>query len=98
MRGALSLLTHTSSAKFKRVYGRYYRPLKLSTITDKRISMGHCWNDSYGAKTKYWEEKPVPLPISTPQIPHGMALDCTRASKVPGRGRTARLFTARYAI
>ena len=39
----------------------------------------HWWNDRQ-RKTKVLEEKPVPVPLCPPQIPHGQARDRTMAS------------------
>ena len=40
-------------------------------------------------KTEVLGEKPVPVPLCTPQIPHGLTQDRTRASVVRGRQLTA---------
>jgi hypothetical protein len=40
-------------------------------------------------ETKAIGEKPVPVPLCPPQIPHGMTGDRTRASAVGGRRLTA---------
>jgi hypothetical protein len=45
------------------------------------------WN--WQVKTKELEEKPVPVPLCPPQIPHGLTRDRTRASAVGGRRLTA---------
>jgi hypothetical protein len=45
----------------------------------------HQWNESDKGKPKYSEEKPVPVPLCPPKIPHGLTLDRTRASAVGGR-------------
>jgi hypothetical protein len=47
--------------------------------------MEHRWNETDGT-TEVLEEKPVPLPLSSPQITHGL----TRDSAVGGRLLTAR--------
>jgi hypothetical protein len=41
------------------------------------------------AKTEVFGEKPVPVPLCSPQIPHGLTRDLTRASAVRGRRLTA---------
>jgi hypothetical protein len=40
-------------------------------------------------KTEVLGEKPVPVPLCSPQIPHGLTRDRTRASAVRGRQLTA---------
>jgi hypothetical protein len=45
------------------------------------------WN--WQGKTPVLGEKPVPVPLCPPQIPHGLARDRTRASAVGGRRLTA---------
>jgi hypothetical protein len=45
------------------------------------------WN--WLGKTEALREKPVPVPLCPPQIPHGLALDRTRSSAVGGRRLTA---------
>jgi hypothetical protein len=40
-------------------------------------------------KTEVLGEKPVPVPLCLPQIPHGLTRDRTRASAVSGRRLTA---------
>jgi hypothetical protein len=40
-------------------------------------------------KIEATEEKPVPVPLCPPQIPHGLTRDRTRASAVGGRRLTA---------
>jgi hypothetical protein len=40
-------------------------------------------------KTEVLGEKPVPVPLCPPQIPHGLARDQTWASAVGGRWLTA---------
>jgi hypothetical protein len=45
------------------------------------------WNSQ--GKSKYSGEKPVPVPLCAPQIPHGPTRDRTRASAVRGRRLTA---------
>jgi hypothetical protein len=45
------------------------------------------WN--WQGKTEVLGEKPVPVPLSPPQIPHGLTRDRTRASAVRGRRLTA---------
>jgi hypothetical protein len=45
------------------------------------------WN--WQGKTEVLGEKPVPLPLCPPQIPHGLTRDRTRASAVGGRQLTA---------
>jgi hypothetical protein len=45
------------------------------------------WN--WQGKTKVLGQKPVPVPLCPPQIPHGLSRDQTRASAVGGRRLTA---------
>jgi hypothetical protein len=45
------------------------------------------WN--WQGKTEVLGEKPVPLPLCPPQIPHGLTRDRTRSSAVRGRRLTA---------
>jgi hypothetical protein len=45
------------------------------------------WN--WQGKTEELGEKPVPVPLCPPQIPHGLTRDRTRASAVRGRRLTA---------
>jgi hypothetical protein len=45
------------------------------------------WN--WQGKTEVLGEKPVPVPLCPPQIPHGLTRDRTRASAVRGRRLTA---------
>jgi hypothetical protein len=45
------------------------------------------WN--WQGKTEVLGEKPVPVPLCLPQIPHGLTRDRTRASAVGGRRLTA---------
>jgi hypothetical protein len=40
-------------------------------------------------KTEVLGEKPVPMPLCPPQIPHGLTLDRIGASAVGGRRLTA---------
>jgi hypothetical protein len=51
--------------------------------------MEHRWNLIDGGKPKYSGEKPVPVPLCPPQIPHGLTRDRTQASVVRGRRLTA---------
>jgi hypothetical protein len=44
---------------------------------------------SWQGKTEVLGEKPVPVPLFPPQIPHGLTRDQTRASAVGGRRLTA---------
>jgi hypothetical protein len=46
------------------------------------------WNDTDRGKTEKLEEKPVPVPLCPPQIPHGLTRALTRASAVRGRRLT----------
>jgi len=43
-------------------------------------------NDAERAQSKYREMKPAQTPLCSPQIPHGLALNQTRASTVGDRG------------
>jgi hypothetical protein len=45
------------------------------------------WN--WQGKTELLGEKPVPVPLCPPQIPHGLTQDRTRASAIGGRRLTA---------
>jgi hypothetical protein len=47
------------------------------------------WNEIYRGKPKYSGGKPVPVPLFSPQIPHGLTWDWTRASAVRCRRLTA---------
>jgi hypothetical protein len=51
--------------------------------------MEHMWNETDRGKPKYSGQKPVPVPLCPPQIPHGLTRDWTRASAVGGRRLTA---------
>jgi hypothetical protein len=51
--------------------------------------MEHRWNEIDRRKPKYSGEKPVPVPLCPPQIPHGVSRDRTRASAVGCRRLTA---------
>jgi hypothetical protein len=44
--------------------------------------MQHRWNETDRGKTEVLGEKPVPVPLCPPQIPHGLTRDRTRASAV----------------
>jgi hypothetical protein len=35
----------------------------------------HWWSEIDRGKPKYWGEKPVPVPLCPPQIPHGLTRD-----------------------
>jgi hypothetical protein len=47
------------------------------------------WNDILTGETEELGEKPVPVPLCPPQIPHGLTRARTRASAVRGRRLTA---------
>jgi hypothetical protein len=47
------------------------------------------WNKIHRVKPKYWGEKLIPVPLSLPQIPHGLARDRTQACVMGGRRLTA---------
>jgi hypothetical protein len=49
----------------------------------------HRWNEIERGKPKYAREKPVPVPLCPPQIPHGLTRDRTWASAVGGLWLTA---------
>jgi hypothetical protein len=49
----------------------------------------HWWNEIDRKETEVCGEKPVPVSICPPQIPHGLALDRTRASAMGDRRLTA---------
>jgi hypothetical protein len=49
--------------------------------------MEHRWNETDRGKLKYSGEKPVPVPLCPPQIPHGLTRDQTRAFAVGGGQR-----------
>jgi len=42
------------------------------------MSMQHWWNENDWGKPMSLEEKPVPVPLRPPQIPHGLAWDQSR--------------------
>jgi len=44
------------------------------------MSVKHWWND-----TEELGEEPVPVPLSSPQISHGLAWNRNRATEVRGR-------------
>jgi hypothetical protein len=46
------------------------------------------WNDIWQGKTEELGDKPVPVPLCPPQIPHGLIRARTRASAVRGRRLT----------
>jgi hypothetical protein len=49
------------------------------------MGMEQWWNDTDRKKTKYvLKEKPVPVPLCPPKIPHGLALETTQTSAVTG--------------
>jgi hypothetical protein len=48
------------------------------------------WNDTDRRKTEELGQKPVPVPLCSPQIPHGLTRARTRASAVRGRRLTTR--------
>jgi hypothetical protein len=54
------------------------------------LVMEHRWNEIDRGKPQYSGEKPVPVTLSSPQIPHGMTKYRTRASTVRRRRLTAR--------
>jgi hypothetical protein len=54
------------------------------------------WN--WQGKTEELGEKPVPVTLSPPQIPHGLIWDRTRASAVGGRRLTACVMARPLAI
>jgi hypothetical protein len=45
--------------------------------------MEHQWNETDRGKPEERGEKPVPVPLCQPQIPHGLTRDRTQASAVP---------------
>jgi hypothetical protein len=51
--------------------------------------MKHRWKKIDRGKTEVLGEKPVPVPLCPPQIPHGLTRDRTRASTVRVRRLTA---------
>jgi hypothetical protein len=53
------------------------------------LAMEHRWKWKWQGKTEVLGEKPVPVPLSPPQIPHGLTRDRTRVSAVGGRRLTA---------
>jgi hypothetical protein len=53
------------------------------------MGMEDRWNDTDRRKTEVLTEKPVPLPLYPPQIPHGLTQDRSRVSAVKGRRITA---------
>jgi hypothetical protein len=52
------------------------------------LLMEHRWSETEG-ETEVLGEKPVPVPLCPPQIPHGLTWDRTLASAVGGRRLTA---------
>jgi hypothetical protein len=74
---------------------RTYRSLEAycATLVMKMVSFLPCngaqveWN--WQGKTEVLGEKPVPVPLCPPQIPHGLTRDQTRASVVRGWRLTA---------
>jgi hypothetical protein len=54
-------------------WGLVWNPVKkiISFFLFFRI-MEHRWNEIDGGKTEVLEEKPVPVPLCPPQIPHGL--------------------------
>jgi hypothetical protein len=53
------------------------------------LVMEHRWNEIDREKPKNSGEKPVPVPLCSPQIPYGLTRDRTRASAVGDRRLTA---------
>jgi hypothetical protein len=47
--------------------------------------MEHRWNEIDQGKTDVFVEKPVPVPLCPPQIPHVLTWGRNRASAVKGR-------------
>jgi len=47
------------------------------SLADERMSVEHQWNDSDRGKTEVHGEKPVSVPLCTPQISHGLTGDWT---------------------
>jgi hypothetical protein len=54
------------------------------------------WN--WQGKTEVLGERPVPVPLCPPQMPHGLTWDRTRASAVGGRRLTARAMARAYRV
>jgi hypothetical protein len=52
------------------------------------MSIGQWWNDTYTGRRTLLGEKPVPVPISSPQISRGLSYDRIRASSARGRRLT----------
>jgi hypothetical protein len=53
---------------------------KMSSFFSFLQVMEHRWNEIGRGKRKYSGRKPVPVPLCSPQIPHGLTRDRTRAS------------------
>jgi hypothetical protein len=53
------------------------------------VNMEQRWNDTDRGKTEGLGEKPVPVPLCPPQIPHGLTWLRNRASSVRSRRLTA---------
>ena len=53
------------------------------------LIMEHLWNETDRGKTEVLGQKPVPVPLYPPQIPHGLTQDRNRASTVRRRRLTA---------
>jgi len=62
--------------------------LQLSSISDMWMNVEHLWNYNDG-KAKVLGENPVSLLLCLPQIPRGVASDCTWACMVRGLWLTA---------
>ena len=74
---------------------RFFKVCHLKTLSigkiawrRRRIRMEHWWNDT-DMKTEVLEEKPVPVPLLSPQIPNKPAWDPTWACAVRRRRLTA---------
>jgi len=43
--------------------------LRLYSVDDRQMGKEHCWNDYWQGKTRVFEVKSVPMPLSAPHIP-----------------------------
>jgi hypothetical protein len=54
----------------------------MVSVMDGWVDVKHWWNDIDGGKNKVLREKPVPLPLCPPQIPHGLTQGVRELSTV----------------
>jgi len=61
----------------------------VASVIEEPMGTEHWQTDTNRRKPKYSEKnKPFPVPLRPPQIPHGLAWDPTWASKVRGQHPT----------